>query len=76
MIWFVILVISFIFVIAVNEAHLKADRLSTEIKFIQADIKVLEQVHESLNKKLNSLLKTNINNIISGSKMQHMDSYD
>ena len=73
MIWFTLLIISFIFVIAVNEAHLKSDRLLTEIKFLQADIRTQEKVNDSLRSNINYLLKMNI---INGSKMEHMDNHD
>ena len=76
MIWFVVLVISLIFVIAINEAHLKSDKLCTEIKFLQADILVQEQVNNSLRQSLNVLLKLNTEKIINGSKMEHMGNHD
>ena len=76
MIWFTILVISFVFVIAVNEADIKADKLATEIRFLQADMRIQEKVIDSLQSSLHTLIKINADKIINGSKMEHMESHD
>jgi hypothetical protein len=76
MIYFISFVILFIFVIAINEAHLKADRLSTEIKFLQADVRSQEQINNLLRQSLNMLFKINADNIINGSILEHVNSHD
>jgi cell division protein FtsL len=47
MIWFTILVISLIFCIAISDVYSKVHKLETEIKFLQADIRIQQKVNES-----------------------------
>lgn len=47
MIWDVILVICFIFCIAICDVYSKVDKLETAIKFLQADMRIQQKVNES-----------------------------
>lgn len=59
-----------------EEADIFDRYMAFTLRFLQADIRVQNKINDSLRSSMNVLLRIHTQEIISGSKMEHMDIND